>query len=137
MADFTKAIDALRKDRESLAKKQKLVEQSLAAINSDIAAFQQEKQAALNQIDVVVSLHMHQVRAAVRAVALSHALARRRLTRRGCACLTLRADRVPGRRAPAGRPERRAGVQQLAARPPAPPNRREARLRTLDLSAPH
>ncbi|KAL6756288.1 hypothetical protein V8C86DRAFT_2652820 [Haematococcus lacustris] len=61
VADFTKTIDVLRKEKEGLAKKQKLVEQGLALVNQDITEFQKEKQGALNQIDVVVNLRMHQV----------------------------------------------------------------------------
>lgn len=51
----------LFQDKESLVKKQKLVEQGLAAIQQDITEFQREKQARLNQIDVIVSLRMHQI----------------------------------------------------------------------------
>ncbi|GFH29070.1 uncharacterized protein HaLaN_27665, partial [Haematococcus lacustris] len=61
VAEFTKTIDVLRKEKEGLAKKQKLVEQGLALVNQDITEFQKEKQGALNQIDVVVNLRMHQV----------------------------------------------------------------------------
>ncbi len=51
----------LRKEKEALAKKQRLVEQGLAAVNADMAEFQKEKQGRLNQVEVVVSLKMHQV----------------------------------------------------------------------------
>jgi hypothetical protein len=39
----------------------------------DITEFQKEKQGALNQIDVVVNLKMHQVRTAANACSTSHA----------------------------------------------------------------
>lgn len=48
-------------DKENLVKKQKLVEQGMAAIQQDITEFQREKQGRLNQIDVIVSLRMHQI----------------------------------------------------------------------------
>lgn len=51
----------LRKEKEALAKKQRLVEQGLAAVNADMAEFQKEKQGRLNQVEVVVALRMHQV----------------------------------------------------------------------------
>jgi hypothetical protein len=56
-----RARQVLRKEKEALAKKQRLVEQGLAAINADMAEFQKEKQGRLNQIEVVVALRMHQV----------------------------------------------------------------------------
>lgn len=61
ISDFQKTVDAVRREKENLSKKQKLVEQSLAAIHQDMVEFQREKQGRLNQIDVVVNLRMHQV----------------------------------------------------------------------------
>ncbi|EFJ51830.1 hypothetical protein VOLCADRAFT_103323 [Volvox carteri f. nagariensis] len=61
IAEFQKTIEVLRKEKEALAKKQRLVEQGLAAVNADMAEFQKEKQGRLNQVEVVVSLKMHQV----------------------------------------------------------------------------
>ena len=48
-------------DKENLVKKQKLVEQGMASIQQDITEFQREKQGRLNQIDVIVSLRLHQI----------------------------------------------------------------------------
>ncbi|KAG2482730.1 hypothetical protein HYH03_018361 [Edaphochlamys debaryana] len=61
IAEFQKTIEVLRKEKEALAKKQRLVEQGLAAVNADMAEFQKEKQGRLNQVEVVVALKMHQV----------------------------------------------------------------------------
>nr|A8J1V4.1 RecName: Full=Cilia- and flagella-associated protein 44 [Chlamydomonas reinhardtii] len=61
IAEFTKTIEVLRKEKEALAKKQRLVEQGLAAVNADMAEFQKEKQGRLNQVEVIVALRMHQI----------------------------------------------------------------------------
>eukprot|EP00798_Chlamydomonas_sp_ICE-L_P007462 gene7462-603_t len=61
ISEFQKATEALRKEKETHAKKQRLVEQTLATIQQDITEFQKEKQGRLNQIDVVVNLRMHQI----------------------------------------------------------------------------
>ena len=61
IGEFQKTTEVLRKEKEQYAKKQRLVEQGLAAINSDIMEFQKEKQGRLNQIEVVINLRMHQV----------------------------------------------------------------------------
>mgnify|MGYP001188008898 CR=1 FL=1 len=60
-ADIQKQTEALRKERETLNKKQKFVEQSMKAVNSEITQFQKEKQSKLNEIDVIITLKMHQV----------------------------------------------------------------------------
>lgn len=52
----------VQKEKDALAKKQKLVEQGLGAVNAEMAEFQKEKQGRLNQLDVVVGLRLHQVR---------------------------------------------------------------------------
>ncbi|KAL0027158.1 hypothetical protein WJX79_011044 [Trebouxia sp. C0005] len=56
-----RAMDALKKDRESLAKKERLMEQSLKAVNDEALAFQREKQVRLNQVEVVLLLRLHQI----------------------------------------------------------------------------
>ncbi len=61
MNPFPPLPQVLRKEKEALAKKQRLVEQGLAAVNADMAEFQKEKQGRLNQVEVVVALRMHQV----------------------------------------------------------------------------
>ena len=60
-ADIQKQTEALRKERETLNKKQKFVEQSMKAVDSEITEFQKEKQSKLNEIDVIITLKMHQV----------------------------------------------------------------------------
>uniref|UniRef100_A0A7S1SJP0 Cilia- and flagella-associated protein 44 n=1 Tax=Tetraselmis chuii TaxID=63592 RepID=A0A7S1SJP0_9CHLO len=61
IAEFQKGIDNLKKEKEQFSKKQKVVESSLQKINQDIIEFQKEKQGKLNEIDVVVTLSMHQM----------------------------------------------------------------------------
>ena len=61
IGEFQKGIDTLKKEKEQYSKKQKLVETSLGKINQDIIEFQKEKQGKLNEIDVVVTLAMHQM----------------------------------------------------------------------------
>ncbi|MEW5304835.1 MAG: hypothetical protein WDW36_007418 [Sanguina aurantia] len=56
ITEFSKSIELLKKDKESLSKKQRLLETVLSAVNAEIDEFQREKQGRLNQIDVVVSL---------------------------------------------------------------------------------
>ncbi|GBF92886.1 cilia- and flagella-associated protein [Raphidocelis subcapitata] len=60
-ADAGRAADTLRKEREVLSKKGRLMEQSLAAINQDMLEFQREKQARLNCVPVEVALRASQV----------------------------------------------------------------------------
>lgn len=59
--EFQKSIEQINKDKEQAAKKLKLVEQSLSAINSDMVEFQKEKQGELNKLDSVVMLKMYQM----------------------------------------------------------------------------
>jgi len=61
IVEFQKGIDNLKKEKEQYSKKQKVVEGSLQKINQDIIEFQKEKQGKLNEIDVVVTLSMHQM----------------------------------------------------------------------------
>ena len=61
VADIIKSCDAVKKDQESLKQKLKRIEQALAATRSDICDFQREKQAALNELEVTVLLHAHQI----------------------------------------------------------------------------
>ena len=61
IGEFQKGIDTLKKEKEQYSKKQKLVETSLSKINESIIEFQKEKQGKLNEIDVVVTLSMHQI----------------------------------------------------------------------------
>ncbi|KAI8470236.1 MAG: hypothetical protein J3K34DRAFT_459006 [Monoraphidium minutum] len=59
--EVARAAEGLRKEREVLAKKGRVIEQSVAAINQDMLEFQREKQAALNEVPVEVALRAHQV----------------------------------------------------------------------------
>ena len=61
LAEVGKVMEGLKRDVEALAKKGRLVDISLAAINQDILEFQVEKQAHLNQIPTIVTLKLHQV----------------------------------------------------------------------------
>uniref|UniRef100_A0A061QH80 Wd repeat-containing protein 52 n=2 Tax=Tetraselmis sp. GSL018 TaxID=582737 RepID=A0A061QH80_9CHLO len=61
IAEFQKIIESVKKEKEQYSKKQKLVETNLTKINQDIIEFQKEKQGRLNEIEVVVTLAMHQM----------------------------------------------------------------------------
>jgi len=61
VGEITKSCDAVKKEQEMLKQKLKRVEQSLAATENDIRDFQKEKQARLNEIEVMVMLHAHQI----------------------------------------------------------------------------
>jgi cilia- and flagella-associated protein 44 len=61
VADIMKSCEQVKKDQESSKQKLKRIEQSLAANEADIQEFQREKQARLNEIDVIVLMHAHQI----------------------------------------------------------------------------
>lgn len=61
VGEITKSCDAFKKEQEMLKQKLKRVEQSLTATENDIRDFQKEKQARLNEIEVMVMLHAHQI----------------------------------------------------------------------------
>lgn len=61
VGEITKSCDAVKKEQEMLKQKLKRVEQSLAATENDIRDFQKEKQARLNEIEVMVMLRAHQI----------------------------------------------------------------------------
>jgi cilia- and flagella-associated protein 44 len=61
IADITKGCDQVKKEQESLKQKLKRIDQALAATESDIQEFQREKQASLNEIEVMVLMHAHQI----------------------------------------------------------------------------
>ena len=61
IADVVRGSEGVRKERESQSQKLKRLEQSLQATVLDIQEFAKEKQASLNQIDVTVTMHMHQI----------------------------------------------------------------------------
>ena len=59
--ELKKQLETFNKEKESLKKKQNLINQSVKAINEEIISFQKEKQAKLNEIVLVVTLKMHQI----------------------------------------------------------------------------
>ena len=62
-ADVSKGVEGLRKENEVLVKKEKQIDRALADTEADIQAFQTEKQRELNQLDVMVTLRLHQATA--------------------------------------------------------------------------
>ncbi|KAJ1620191.1 hypothetical protein T492DRAFT_847998 [Pavlovales sp. CCMP2436] len=61
-AEFQKSIEALKKDNDALIKKEKALDAALLETDRDIESFQNEKQRKLNELDVVVVLHLSQLR---------------------------------------------------------------------------
>lgn len=61
ITDISKSCEQAKKEQETLKQKLKRIEQSLAATETDIREFQQEKQASLNEIEVMVMLYAHQI----------------------------------------------------------------------------
>ncbi|KAL3702172.1 hypothetical protein R1sor_020194 [Riccia sorocarpa] len=59
--EANKALDALTRERDNIVKKKKLTDASLESGEKEIAVFQKEKQFSLNEIDIVLSLKMHQI----------------------------------------------------------------------------
>jgi hypothetical protein len=51
----------LKKENDSLIKKEKIINQSLATAETEIQEFQSLKQQKLNELDVVVPLRLHQI----------------------------------------------------------------------------
>ncbi|GBG93046.1 hypothetical protein CBR_g58401 [Chara braunii] len=75
--EIQKTLDTLKKEREGLHKKQKNIEAAVKGVEKEMEDFEKEKQSALNQIDVVVTLKMHQIEYLVDGVLpsdLTHAL---------------------------------------------------------------
>ncbi|XP_066534174.1 cilia- and flagella-associated protein 44 isoform X2 [Hoplias malabaricus] len=56
-----KNAETLRKECDSLVKKEKIVQSSLKAAEGDLELFNREKQQKLNELDVVVPLRLHQI----------------------------------------------------------------------------
>ncbi|XP_026863865.2 cilia- and flagella-associated protein 44 isoform X1 [Electrophorus electricus] len=61
LAEEKKNADALKKEKDSLAKKEKIVQSSLKAAEGDLELFNREKQQKFNELDVVVPLRLHQI----------------------------------------------------------------------------
>ncbi|CEO97919.1 unnamed protein product (mitochondrion) [Plasmodiophora brassicae] len=60
LAVFNRAVDELKTQNERFVTREKTIDKDLRACDQDIESFQCEKQRALNQIDVVVPLHLSQ-----------------------------------------------------------------------------
>ncbi|XP_064878214.1 cilia- and flagella-associated protein 44 [Oncorhynchus nerka] len=61
LVEEKKTADNLRKECDSLVKKEKVVHGSLKAAEGDLELFNREKQQKLNELDVVVPLRLHQI----------------------------------------------------------------------------
>ncbi|KAK3588814.1 hypothetical protein CHS0354_028462 [Potamilus streckersoni] len=68
LAEEKKTNEALKKELESLTKKAKVIDTALKTAQNDLEAFQLEKQQKLNDLDVVVSLKLHQIQYMVNGV---------------------------------------------------------------------
>lgn len=64
-AEFQKAVEGLKKDNEALVKKEKIVDLALKQTEQEIQQFQTFKQQRLNELHVVITLKMHQVKCLV------------------------------------------------------------------------
>ncbi|XP_067282839.1 cilia- and flagella-associated protein 44 isoform X3 [Pseudorasbora parva] len=56
-----KIVDSLKKECDTLAKKEKIVQNNRKAVEGDLELINREKQQRLNEIDVVVPLRLHQI----------------------------------------------------------------------------
>ncbi|XP_041471026.1 cilia- and flagella-associated protein 44-like [Lytechinus variegatus] len=61
MAEEKKTAEALKKETDAFTKKQKIIENGLKTAEADLEQFQLEKQQKLNELDVIVTLRLHQV----------------------------------------------------------------------------
>ncbi|XP_030833850.1 cilia- and flagella-associated protein 44 isoform X2 [Strongylocentrotus purpuratus] len=61
MAEEKKTAESLKKETDALIKKQKIIENGLKTAEADLEQFQLEKQQKLNELDVIVTLRLHQV----------------------------------------------------------------------------
>ncbi|XP_022090775.1 cilia- and flagella-associated protein 44-like isoform X2 [Acanthaster planci] len=61
LAEEKKIAEGLKKEVDALTKKQKVIDSGLKTAEADLEAFQLEKQQKLNELDVVVTLRLHQV----------------------------------------------------------------------------
>uniref|UniRef100_A0A6I8NLG9 Uncharacterized protein n=1 Tax=Ornithorhynchus anatinus TaxID=9258 RepID=A0A6I8NLG9_ORNAN len=74
LAEEKKLLDNLKKEYDMLAKKVKVVGNSLAVAEEDLEAYQLEKQQRLNELPVVIPLKLHQVQAQIRGAEGGEAL---------------------------------------------------------------
>ncbi|XP_056336376.1 cilia- and flagella-associated protein 44 [Danio aesculapii] len=61
LQDQMKMLDTLKKDCDTLSKKEKLVQGSRRSADSDLELLNREKQQRLNEVDVVLPLRLHQL----------------------------------------------------------------------------
>ncbi|ESO88398.1 hypothetical protein LOTGIDRAFT_193297 [Lottia gigantea] len=61
LVEEKKNAEAMKKELEGLQKKAKVIDASLKYAQNDLEAFQLEKQQKLNELDVVVTLRLHQI----------------------------------------------------------------------------
>ncbi|CAH8858209.1 unnamed protein product [Trichobilharzia szidati] len=61
MAEEKKALELLRKDLETFTKKQRVIEAALKQAQSELEAFQLEKQRKLNELEIIVILRLDQI----------------------------------------------------------------------------
>lgn len=61
LMEIQKQIEALKKENESLIKKEKVINVALKNTEDEIQDFQTQKQQKLNELDVVVPLRLHQL----------------------------------------------------------------------------
>ncbi|KAK6165219.1 hypothetical protein SNE40_023570 [Patella caerulea] len=61
LTEEKKNSEAMKKELEGLQKKAKVIDSSLNYAQGDLEAFQLEKQQKLNELDVVVTLRLHQI----------------------------------------------------------------------------
>lgn len=68
LTEEKKNNEALKKEVESLNKKSKVIDSALKTAQNDLEAFQLEKQQKLNDLDVVVTLKLHQIQYMINGV---------------------------------------------------------------------
>eukprot|EP00002_Diphylleia_rotans_P014287 TRINITY_DN2784_c0_g1_i6.p1 TRINITY_DN2784_c0_g1~~TRINITY_DN2784_c0_g1_i6.p1 ORF type:complete len:1834 (-),score=489.32 TRINITY_DN2784_c0_g1_i6:186-5687(-) len=66
--EIQKSIEVLKKENDTLVKKEKVIDSALKAAEGEIQAFQTEKQQKLNELDVVLTLKLHQVQCLIDGV---------------------------------------------------------------------
>jgi len=65
LAEYQKGADQLKKDLDGLTKKEKIIDTALRQTEQEIQQFQTFKQQKLNEIRVVITLKMHQIKCLV------------------------------------------------------------------------
>ncbi|XP_064651335.1 cilia- and flagella-associated protein 44-like isoform X2 [Lineus longissimus] len=68
LSEEKKINEALKKELESLQKRAKVIDSNLRTAEGDLEAFQLEKQQKLNELDVVVTLKLHQIQHIINGV---------------------------------------------------------------------